>query len=124
MARDTLDRVFSAEVHLSGAVKIKREYDSQAPYIWFGDCRYCKNGQIIVYCWQEADHTQHFRYRQGEMPQCEACYDRYLQWLKRHQLIRYVIAASNYPVRTKVDTTRGLIKSKGRIFYQEIDYDK
>ena len=110
--------------HSSGAVKIPREYDFQAPYIWFSDCRCCKNGQIVVYNWQETDHTQHFRYRKGEMPQCQMCYSRYIRWLKDHQLIRYVIAVRNYPVRTKVDTTKGLIKSKGRIFYQEIDYHK
>jgi hypothetical protein len=99
-------------VHPSGAVKIPREYAYLSPYVWFPDCKRCLGGKSFA----------HERLGEGISQQCHACYHRYLQWLKDHQLIRYVMHGYNYPIRTKIDTTKGLIKSNGRIFYQEVDY--
>lgn len=101
--------------HSSGAFKIQRKHDVQPPFIWFPDCSQCRQGTIFIayHCY---DST-------GQTLQCGTCYRRYREWLKAHHFIRYSISRSNYPIRLKIDTAKHLVKSKGRIFYHEVDYD-
>jgi hypothetical protein len=98
--------------HPSGALK-REQHGLDGPFLWFPDCQKCKCGDISTsYGWGISDPPM----------QCRTCLNRYIQWHKEHCIIRYSIFGTNYPRKCKIDESKNLEKSKGRIFYHEINY--
>ncbi len=101
--------------HPSGAWKMEEASAFRPPVIWFPDCKDCRRGRIPP--------PFSSGYVNGEAARpCLSCYRRYFQWFKQRKLIRYAVSCPNYPIRTRIDTTKSLTRSKGRSFYQEVDY--
>lgn len=110
--RTRIENARHAATHVSGAYTIPRQNGFSEPFVWFADCTLCQGGFTYF----------PFLYGGGEMRQCQPCRERYLQYLRDHSRIRYVVSRPNYPIKVKVDTTKTLAKSHGKIFYQEINY--
>ena len=100
--------------HPSGALKMPGTPDFPDLHIWFPDCQCCRHGIVF--------HSYHWNAPGGEWQQCPYCSARYFRWFKEHKLVRYVILRPNYPTKLRVDHSKTLEKSNGRVFYHEVDY--
>ena len=103
-----------ASYHPSGALKRPGEYGRV--FIWFPNCQHCTAGSTFIrYSYTGTSSI-------SETRQCQECLNRYIQWNKERGYIRYNIYRPNYPVKLKIDKSKSLERSAGRIFYHEVDY--
>jgi len=103
--------------HSSGALKMPGTPRLPEPRIWFPKCASCHTGNVRSY-------DPSYDSPRGEWHQCPCCENRYFQWHKEQHRIRYVVTRPNYPIKLRIDPSKSLEKSAGRIFYHEIDYAK
>ena len=115
LCHEYMERAAQGILHASGAVRIPKP--GKAWLIWFPNCQRCAGGFMYI-------HSP-YSMNGGSYPeQCPHCLARYVQWLQQHALIRCALSRPKHPIRLKIDQSKSLAKSRGRIFYHEIDYSE
>lgn len=111
-----MERAAQGILHASGAVRIPQS--GRSWLIWFPDCQHCSGGFIYI------PPSPYVICGKSHPEQCPHCLAHYMQWLQYHALIRCALYRPKHPIRLKIDRSKSLARSRGRIFYHEIDYSE